>query len=91
MKHAVRNAILPVVTVLGILTANLVTGSFIIEYIFGIPGMGEMFVNSIFNRDYPVILGATIFYSIILIALIFIVDVAYTWIDPRIKIGKESG
>jgi len=90
IKHAVRNAILPVVTVLGILTANLVTGSFIIEHIFGIPGMGEMFVKSIFSRDYPVILGSTIFYSIILISLIFIVDIAYTWIDPRIKITRES-
>ncbi|RWR12900.1 ABC transporter permease [Siminovitchia fortis] len=90
LKHAIRNAILPVVTVLGILTANLVTGSFIVEFIFGIPGMGEMFVKSIFNRDYPVILGSTIFYSIILIGLIFIVDIAYTWIDPRIKITRES-
>lgn len=90
IKHAVRNAILPVVTVLGILTANLVTGSFIVEHIFGIPGMGEMFVKSIFNRDYSVILGSTIFYSAILIFLIFIVDIAYTWIDPRIKITRES-
>ncbi|MFS0645321.1 ABC transporter permease [Siminovitchia sp. 179-K 8D1 HS] len=90
IKHAIRNAILPVVTVLGILTANLVTGSFIIEHIFGIPGMGEMFVKSIFSRDYPVILGSTIFYSIILIALILIVDIAYTLIDPRIKITRES-
>lgn len=90
IKHAIRNAILPVVTVLGILMTNLVTGSFIVEYIFGIPGMGDMFVTSIFNRDYSVILGSTIFYSAILIFLIFIVDVAYTWIDPRIKITKES-
>ena len=90
IKHAIRNAILPVVTVLGILTANLVTGSFIIEHIFGIPGMGEMFVKSIFSRDYPVILGSTIFYSIVLIGLILIVDIAYTWIDPRIKITRES-
>ncbi|MBS4179310.1 ABC transporter permease [Lederbergia citrea] len=90
IKHAIRNAILPVVTVLGILTANLVTGSFIIEHIFGIPGMGEMFVKSIFNRDYTVILGSTVFYSAILIFLIFIVDIAYTWIDPRIKVTGES-
>ena len=90
IKHAIRNAILPVVTVLGILTANLVTGSFIIEHIFGIPGMGEMFVKSIFNRDYSVILGSTVFYSAILIFLIFIVDIAYTWIDPRIKVTGES-
>ena len=92
LKHAIRNAILPVVSVLGILTANLVTGSFIIEKIFGIPGIGEMFVTSILNRDYPVILGSTIFYSIILIVLILIVDIAYTFIDPRIKVsgGKSK-
>ena len=87
IKHAIRNAILPVVTMLGILTANLVTGSFIVESIFGIPGMGEMFVKSILNRDYPVILGSTIVYSAILIFLIFIVDVLYTLIDPRIKLS----
>lgn len=90
IKHAIRNAILPVVTMIGILTANIVTGSFIIENIFGIPGMGEMFVKGIFNRDYPVILGSTIFYSVILIGFIFIVDIAYTWIDPRIKVTGES-
>ena len=90
IKHAVRNAILPVITILGILTANIVTGSFIIERIFGIPGMGDMFVKGIFNRDYPVILGSTIVYSAILIILIFIVDVAYTLIDPRIKVTGES-
>ena len=90
IKHAIRNAILPVITILGILTANIVTGSFIIERIFGIPGMGEMFVKGIFNRDYPVILGSTIVYSAVLIVLIFIVDVAYTLIDPRIKVTGES-
>lgn len=90
IKHAIRNAILPVTTVLGILIANVVTGSFIIEHIFGIPGMGEMFVKGIFNRDYPVILGSTVFYSAILILLILIVDIAYTWIDPRIKVSGES-
>ncbi|MEH7236534.1 ABC transporter permease [Bacillus sp. JJ1562] len=90
LKHAIRNAIMPVVTIVGILIANIVTGSFIIEKIFGIPGMGEMFVTSIFNRDYPVILGSTIFYSAILILFILIVDIAYTWIDPRIKVTGES-
>lgn len=91
IKHAIRNAILPVVTVLGITIANLVTGSFIIERIFAIPGMGELFVKGIFNRDYPMIMGSTIFYSAILIGLILVVDIAYTIIDPRIKItGGES-
>lgn len=87
MRHTVRNAILPVVSVLGIITANTVTGSFIIEQIFGIPGMGSMFVKGIFDRDYPVILGSTVFYSAILIFLLFVVDVAYTFIDPRIKLS----
>ncbi|KGX85601.1 ABC transporter permease [Pontibacillus litoralis] len=90
LQHAFRNALLPVVTVLGIITTNLVTGSFIIEKIFGIPGMGEMFVIGIFNRDYPVILGSTIFYAAILIFLVFLVDIAYTFIDPRIKITGEG-
>lgn len=91
IKHAVRNALLPVVTVSGILATNLVTGSFVVEKIFAIPGMGEMFVTGIFNRDYPVILGSTIFYSAVLIFLIFVVDVLYTVIDPRIRItgGNE--
>lgn len=87
VKHAIRNAILPVVTMLGTLTVNLVTGSFIVESIFGIPGMGEMFVTSILNRDYPVILGATVFYSGILIIVLLVIDIAYTLIDPRIKVA----
>ncbi|MCM3766336.1 ABC transporter permease [Neobacillus niacini] len=90
IHYAIKNAILPVVTVLGILTANLITGSFIIESIFGIPGIGELFVKGIFNRDYPVILGSTVFYSMILIFLIFIIDIAYTWLDPRIKVIGEN-
>ncbi len=90
VKHAIRNAILPVVTILGIITANLVTGSFIIEKIFGIPGMGEMFVKSIANRDYSAILGTTVFFSTILILMTLVIDIAYTLIDPRIKITGES-
>ncbi|MHC0035432.1 ABC transporter permease [Pseudoneobacillus sp. C159] len=90
VKYGLKNAILPVVTVLGIIAANLVTGSFIVEMIFGVPGIGEMFVKGIFNRDYPVILGSTIVYSVVLIILILIVDIAYTWIDPRIKVTGEK-
>ncbi len=86
LKHALRNAILPVVTVLGTIATNLVTGSFIIENIFGIPGMGDMFVKGIFDRDYPIILGSAVFYSAILILLTFLIDIAYTLIDPRIKL-----
>ena len=87
-KHALRNALLPVVTYLGMLTANVLTGSFIIEKIFGIPGLGQWFINSVTNRDYTVIMGLTVFYSIILLTAIFFVDIVYGWIDPRIKIGR---
>jgi len=90
MKHGLRNAALPVVTYLGMLTANILTGSFIIEKIFGIPGLGQWFINSITNRDYTVIMGLTVFYSIILLVAIFLVDIAYGWIDPRIKLEKDK-
>lgn len=90
VKHALKNALLPIVTYLGTLTANVLTGSFIIEKIFGIPGLGQWFINSITNRDYTVIMGVTVFYSIILLSAIFLVDIAYGWIDPRIKIGAKS-
>lgn len=89
-KHALRNALLPVVTLIGMLTANILTGSFIIEKIFGIPGLGQWFINSITNRDYTVIMGITVFYSIILLASIFLVDLVYGWIDPRIKMGENK-
>lgn len=91
-RHAFRNAIMPVVTALGVSAANLVVGSFIIEKIFGIPGLGKYLVVSIQNRDYSVILGITIFYSIILIGMNFVVDMLYIVIDPRISIdsGKRS-
>jgi oligopeptide transport system permease protein len=92
VKHAIRNALLPVITYLGPLTANILTGSFVVERIFGIPGLGREFVLSITNRDYTVIMGTTVFYAIILVAMVLLVDIAYTLIDPRIKLadaGKE--
>ncbi|MEQ2525891.1 ABC transporter permease [Robertmurraya yapensis] len=90
-KHALKNALLPVVTVLGALAAGILTGTFVIEKIFAIPGMGKYFVDSINNRDYPVIMGTTIFYSALLIFLLFLVDVAYGILDPRIKLHKKEG
>ncbi|NLN49310.1 MAG: ABC transporter permease [Clostridiales bacterium] len=90
LKHAVRNAILPIVSVLGTLISNLLVGSFVIEKIFGIPGLGKFFVQSINNRDYTLIMGTTIFYAIILIFLLLFVDIAYMFIDPRIKLSKEG-
>ncbi len=90
LRHAVRNAILPVVSILGTVASNLLVGSFVIEKIFGIPGLGMFFVMSISNRDYPLIMGTTIFYAIVLITLLLLVDLAYMMIDPRIKLTKEG-
>ncbi|NYE06616.1 dipeptide transport system permease protein [Bacillus niacini] len=89
-KHALRNALLPVVTVLGSLAASILTGTFVIEKIFAIPGMGKYFVDSINNRDFPVIMGTTVFYSAILILMLFLVDSAYGVLDPRIKLHKKE-
>ncbi|TCS83572.1 ABC transporter permease [Tepidibacillus fermentans] len=89
-RHTIRNAILPVITILGPLAATLLTGTFVVEQIFGIPGLGKYFVQSVSDRDYPMILGTTIFYSAILITANFLVDIAYGLIDPRIKIGAKG-
>lgn len=85
-KHSLRNALLPVVTYLGPLFAGVITGSFVIEQIFAIPGLGRHFVTSITNRDYTVIMGTTVFYSMILLFAVLIVDILYSIIDPRIKL-----
>src|SRR5690554_165161 len=90
LKHAVRNAILPVISILGTTISNLLVGSFVIEKIFGIPGLGRFFVQSISNRDYTLIMGTTIFYAIILVVMLLVVDIAYMIIDPRIKLAKEG-
>lgn len=89
-KHSLRNALLPVITYLGPLTAGVVTGSFIVENIFAIPGLGKHFVTSINNRDYTMIMGTTVFYSILLLFAVLIVDIIYVMVDPRIKLeGAE--
>ena len=85
VKHALRNAMIPVITVLGPTVANLLTGSFVVEKIFAVPGLGVHFVNSVSQRDYTTIMGVTIFYATFLLAMVFIVDVFYCLIDPRIK------
>lgn len=85
-KHALKNAILPVVSYLGPLVAGILTGSFVIERIFSIPGLGRYFVDSIGNRDYTLILGVTVFYGAFLIICNLIVDIVYAIVDPRIKL-----
>ena len=90
LKHAVRNAILPIVSMLGTTVSNLLVGSFVIEKIFGIPGLGMFFTNSIYNRDYTLIMGVTVFYAVILIIMLLIVDIAYMLIDPKIRLTEEG-
>jgi ABC-type dipeptide/oligopeptide/nickel transport system permease component len=84
-RHALKVAVLPVVSFLGPLAANLLTGSIVVETIFNIPGMGGYFINSILNRDVFLLSGVVIVYCTLLVALNLVVDVAYTWLDRRIK------
>lgn len=86
LKHSLRNALVPVVTVLGPLTAILITGSFVVEYLYAIPGMGRFFVTAVTNRDYDLIMGTTLVFAGILIVTNAIVDVAYQILDPRMKV-----
>lgn len=88
--HVLRNAILPVLSYLGPLTASVLTGGFAIEKIFGIPGLGQWFVLSITNRDYTVIMGVTLFYGTILLFCMLIMDLISSWIDPRIPLAVED-
>ena len=85
-KHALRNALLPVITYIGPMFASIVTGSFVIEKVFGIPGVGNLFTTSIINRDYPLIMGITVFFAVLLVVAVFIVDVIYMVVDPRIRL-----
>lgn len=91
MRHVLRNALMPVLTYLGPLAASVLTGSFVVEKIFGIPGLGQWFVLSVTNRDYTLIMSLTIFYSAFLMTCVFIVDILYCFLDPRIKIVKKHG
>lgn len=84
--HALKNAIIPVITYLGPLTAGILTGSFVVEQVFGVPGLGTFFVTSITNRDYTTIMGVTIFYSALLVAFNLFADLLLVIIDPRIKL-----
>ena len=84
-RHAFRLAVLPVVSYSGPMLADLLTGSFIIENIFQIPGIGVFLVNSSLNRDYTVVVGLALLYAVLLVGLNLLVDAAYTWLDPRVK------
>jgi len=84
-RHALRNSLIPILTVLGPLTATLLTGSFVVEYVFAIPGMGRFFITAVTDRDYPLIMGVTLVYTAILVSANFAVDLLYGWVDPRIR------
>ena len=89
-KHAFRNALIPLITVLGPVAAGLLTGSLVVEQIFAIPGIGEQFVKSIISNDFAVIMGTTMFFSVFFIVIILIVDILYGVIDPRIRLSGGS-
>lgn len=90
-KHGVRNALIPLLTLLGPLTVALMTGSMVVENIYAIPGIGEQFVKSIQTNDYPTIMGVTILYSAMLVAMLLLVDILYGIVDPRIRVSNEGG
>ncbi|EHJ52813.1 ABC transporter permease [Streptococcus macacae] len=89
-QHVYRNSIIPVLTVIGPMAANLLTGSVLVERIFSIPGIGEQFVNSISSNDYPVIMGTTIVYAIILMVMILLTDIAISLFDPRVRLQQGA-
>jgi len=90
-KHAMKNAVIPVITYMGPTIAALMTGSFVVERIFAIPGIGRYFVESVTNRDYTVIMGVTVLYAAFYVMMVYLVDVLYALVDPRIKFEKEAG
>ena len=85
VKHALTHSLVPVLTVMGPLAAALLTGSFVVEYVFAIPGMGKFFITAVTDRDYPLIMGVTLVYTALLVLANFIVDVLYGFVDPRIR------
>lgn len=89
-KHVLRNALVPVATVLGPLTAILITGSFVVEYIYAVPGMGRFFITAVSNRDYDLIIGTTLIFAVLLIIANALVDIVYQLLDPRMQIGGEQ-
>jgi oligopeptide transport system permease protein len=85
-RHALRNAIMPVITIMGPTIASVLTGTFVIESIFNIPGLGKYYVNAVSNRDYSMVSGTTVFYGALLVLCTLIVDLLYGFIDPRVKL-----
>ncbi len=85
VRHALKNAFIPVATILGPIFAALLTGAFVVEQIFAIPGMGRYFITSITNRDYPLVMGTVLLYALVLVLSNLTVDLTYAFLDPRIR------
>jgi oligopeptide transport system permease protein len=85
LRHALRPALIPVVSYLGPATAAVLTGSVVVEEIFGLPGIGRYFVQGALNRDYTLVMGVVVFYGVVIIALNFLVDLAYALLDPKVR------
>ena len=89
-KHALKNAFIPVLTYLGPLTAGIITGSMVVESVFSVQGMGRYFVNSVLNRDYPIIMATTLLFATLVVFMNMVVDILYRFIDPRIDLTKGA-
>lgn len=89
--HALRAAVLPVVSYLGLAAANILTGSVLVETIFGIPGMGRYFVDGALGRDYTLVMGTVVVVAVLVVAFDLVVDILYSWLDPRVRVGTRTG
>jgi peptide/nickel transport system permease protein len=84
-KHALANAMIPIVTVVGIIVSLLISGSVVTETVFSIPGVGQLLTSAILNRDYPMIQGALLFVTLLVVGINIAMDIAYAWLDPRVR------
>jgi ABC-type dipeptide/oligopeptide/nickel transport system permease component len=90
IRHAFKNALIPILTILGPLIASMVTGSFFIETIFRIPGIGNQLTFSIYNRDYPIIMALTLLWSALIAVTYLLTDLLYAGVDPRVRLGASK-
>jgi oligopeptide transport system permease protein len=86
LRHALKPALLPVVSYIGPATAAVITGSVVIEQIFSVPGLGRYFVQGALNRDYTLVMGVVVFYGVLIVVFNFLVDIVYRWLDPRVEL-----
>jgi oligopeptide transport system permease protein len=89
--HALRAAVLPVISYLGLAAANILTGSVVVETIFGIPGMGRYFVDGALGRDYTLVMGTVVVVAVLVVLFDLVVDILYSWLDPRVRLGARGG